>query len=100
MTGATAAVLVGTIIALVGHRPHPGVVTTAGDRTRTIAIAVVATMIHSTENARVLQTAMGDTAMTHTGVEAPAPTVDPAKGATTSTYLVATATTCPMFRFS
>lgn len=100
MTGATAAVLVGTIIALLGHRPHPGVVTTAGDRILTIATVVVDTMIHSTENARVLQTATGDTDMMRTGVGAPARTVAPAKGAIILTYLVATGTTYPTFRFS
>lgn len=100
MTDVTAAALVGTTIALVGHRLHPGVVTTAGDRTLTIVTEAVAITTPSTENGHGLQTVMGDTDMMHTGVEAQAPMVGPARGATTSTYLVATETTCPTFRFS
>lgn len=102
MTGATAAVLVGTIIALVGHPLHLDVVITAGDRTLTTiaTVVVVAIMIHSTENGHVLQTDMGDTGMMHTGVGAQVPTVGPAKGAITLTSLAATEMTCPTFRFS
>lgn len=100
MTVVTAAVLVGTTIALVDHRLHPDVVITAGDKTLTTAIVEVAIMTPSTENGHVLQTVMGDTDMMHTGVEAQVPMVGPAKGATTSTYLVATEMTCPTFRFS
>lgn len=100
MTGATAAVLAGTIIDLVGHRLHPGAVITAGDRTLTIATVVVAILIHSTENGHVLQTDMGDTDMMHTGVGAQVPTAGPAKGAITLTYLAATEMTCQTFRSS
>lgn len=101
VTDVTAVVLVGTIIALVAHHHRLDVVITEVGRTLTTAIAVVVTMTRSTtEKGRVLQTDMGDTDTTHTGVGARAPTVDPARGAITSTYLAATETTCPTFRFS
>lgn len=101
MTDVTTVVLVGTIIALVGHHLRPDVVITAGGRTlTTVIVVVVVTMTRSTENGHVLQTHMGDTGTMHTDVGARAPTVVPAKGAITLTYLAATETTCPTFRFS
>ena len=100
MTAATAVVLVGTIIALVGHHPRPGVVITARGRTRTTVSVVVVIMTRLTENGHARQTHMGDTDTMHTGVGAQAPTVVPAKEAITLTYLAAMGTMCPMFRFS
>lgn len=100
VTDVTAVVLVGTIIALVAHHHRLDVVITEVGRTLTTAIVVVVTMTRSTEKGRVLQRHMGDTDTTHTGVGARVPTVDPARGAITSTYLAATETTCPTFRFS
>lgn len=100
MTDVTAVVLVEMIIALVGHHHRLDVVIIAAGRTLTTATVVVVIMTPSTENGHVPQTHMEDTDTTHTGVEAQAPTVDPAKGAITLTYLVATEMTCPTFRFS
>lgn len=100
MTDVTTAVLVGTIIALVGLRLRPDVVNTAGGRTLTTASVVVVIMTRSTGKGRVLQIYMGDTDTMHTGVAAQAPTVVPAKGATTLTYLAGTGMTCPTFRSS
>lgn len=99
MTDVTVVVPVGTIIDLAGHHHRRDVVSTAVGRTLTIAIVVVVTMIRSTENGHALQTHMVDTDMMHTGVGARAPMAAPAKGAITSTYLAATGTTCPTFRF-
>lgn len=100
MTGVTVVALVGTIIALVGHHLRPDVVITAGGRTLTTVIVVVVIMTRSTENGHVLQTHTEDTGTMHTDVGARARTVVPGKGAITSTYLAATETTCPTFRFS
>lgn len=100
VTDVTVVVPVGTIIDLVGHHHRLDVVITAVGRTLTTAIVVVVvTMTRSTENGHVLQTHMGDTDTMHTGVGARAPTVAPAKGAITLTYLAATGMTCPTFRF-
>lgn len=100
MTAATVVVLVVTIIALVGHHLHPGVVIIAGGRIRTTVSVVVVIMTPSTENGHARQTHTRGTDMMHTGAGARAPTVAPAKEAITLTYLAATETTCPTFRSS
>jgi hypothetical protein len=100
MTGATAAVLVGTITDLVGHRRPPDVVTTVGDRTLTTATVVAGITMHSAENGHALQTDTGDTDMMHIGVGAQVPTAGRGRRAIALTSLAATEMTCPTSRSS
>lgn len=92
-------VLVATITGLDDHQPPQDVVIIAGGRTLTTA-NVVAITTHSIANVHVLRRHLEDTGTKHTGVGAPAPMVVPAKGAITSTYLVAMEMTCLTFKFS